>query len=114
MSQISNEDSKLLFTEARTHRVWLPREVSDQTLRDVYDLMKWGPTSANTNPARIVFVKNGPEKEKLISALSATNVDKVKTAPVTAIIAFDEKFYDFIPQLMPIPTASIYRDAFEK
>jgi nitroreductase len=112
MSVITSEDLKILFTEARTHREWLPQEVSDQTLRDIYDLMKWGPTSANTTPARIVFVKNGPEKEKLISALMPMNVDKVKAAPVTAIIAFDEKFYDFIPQLMPISGAASFRDAF--
>jgi 3-hydroxypropanoate dehydrogenase len=109
---ISNENLKILFTEARTHREWLPQEVSDQTLRDIYDLMKWGPTSANTTPARIVFVKSGPAKEKLISTLMPMNVDKVKAAPVTAIIAFDEKFYDFIPQLMPIPGAAGFRDAF--
>ncbi len=112
MSTISNEDQKILFTEARTYRNWLPEGVGDQTLRDLYELMKWAPTSANTAPARIVFVKNGPEKEKLIGALMPQNVDKVKSAPVTAIIAFDEKFYDFIPQLMPIPGAAGYRDMF--
>jgi 3-hydroxypropanoate dehydrogenase len=112
MNMISNEDFKILFTEARTHQGWLPQEVSDQTLRDIYDLMKWGPTSANTTPARITFVKNGPQKEKLIGSLSPMNVDKVKAAPITAIIAFDEKFYDFIPQLLPIPNAAVYRNMF--
>jgi 3-hydroxypropanoate dehydrogenase len=112
MKMISTEDQKILFTEARTYRDWLPQEVSDQTLRELYDLMKWAPTSANTAPARIVFVKNGPEKEKLLGALMPQNVDKVKTAPVTAIIAFDEKFYDFIPQLFPVPQAASYRDMF--
>jgi 3-hydroxypropanoate dehydrogenase len=112
MNAISNEDLKIIFTEARTPQGWLPQEVGDQTLRDIYDLMKWGPTSANTTPARIVFVKNGPQKEKLVSCLSPMNVDKVKAAPVTAIIAFDEKFYDFIPQLLPIPNAASYREMF--
>ena len=112
MSAISNDALKVLFTEARTQQAWLPKEVSDQTLRELYDLMKWGPTSANMNPARIAFVKNGPNKEKLLGALSPMNVEKVKTAPVTAIIAFDEKFYDFIPQLLPIPNAATYRDMF--
>jgi 3-hydroxypropanoate dehydrogenase len=112
MSAISNEDLKILFTEARTAQAWLPQEVSDQTLRDIYELMKWGPTSANASPGRIAFVKSGPAKEKLTESLSPMNVDKVKAAPVTAIIAFDEKFYDFIPQLLPIPNAAAYRDMF--
>jgi nitroreductase len=110
MNSISNEDLKILFIEARTYPGWLPREVGDQTLRDIYELMKWGPTSANSTPARIAFVKNGPHKEKLIGCLSPMNVDQVKSAPVTAIIAFDEKFYDFIPRLMP--SAAKYRDMF--
>jgi 3-hydroxypropanoate dehydrogenase len=112
MKMISTEDQKILFTEARTYRDWLPNEVSDETLRELYDLMKWAPTSANTAPARIVFVKNGPEKEKLLGSLMSQNVDKVKAAPVTAIIAFDEKFYDLIPQLFPVPQAASYRDMF--
>lgn len=110
MHPISPESIKQLFTEARTFRAWLPEKVSDQTLRDIYDLMKWGPTSANSCPARIVFVKAGPEKEKLISCLALGNVDKVKAAPVTAIIAQDEKFYDHIPKLNP--HAVYYRDLF--
>jgi 3-hydroxypropanoate dehydrogenase len=86
--------------------------VSDQTLQEIYELMKWGPTSANSTPARIVFVKSGEPKEKLISCLSPMNVDKVRSAPVTAIIAFDEKFYDFMPQLILGPNAAGYRDKF--
>ena len=112
MSAISNDALKVLFTEARTQQAWLPKEVSDQTLRELYDLMKWGPTSANMNPARIAFVKNGPNKEKLLGALSPMNVEKVKTAPVTAIIAFDEKFYDLLPKLFPVPGATGFRDMF--
>jgi nitroreductase len=101
MSTISNESIRQLFTEARTFAGWLPKDVSDQTLREVYDLMKWGPTSANCCPARIVFVKSGPAKEKLIACLAAGNIDKVKAAPVTAIIAADQKFYDLLPRLFP-------------
>lgn len=101
MTSISKDASKQLFTEARTHNAWLPKDVSDQTLHEIYDLTKWGPTSANTSPARIVFVKAGSQKEKLLSAIAETNVEKVKAAPVTAIIAQDEKFYDQIPKLFP-------------
>lgn len=92
---------KQLFTDARTYNFWLPKEVSDETLHGIYDLMKWGPTSANAGPARIVFVKTAASKEKFISAVSPMNVDKVKSAPVTAIIAHDTKFYEHLPKLFP-------------
>ncbi|MDR3477223.1 MAG: malonic semialdehyde reductase [Gammaproteobacteria bacterium] len=101
MPPISRDSLKQLFYDARTYNEWFPKEVSDQNLRDVYDLMKWGPTSANLGPARVVFVKNGPNKAKLIDCLSPTNVEKVKSAPVTAIIAYDNKFYDQIEKLFP-------------
>lgn len=102
MNAISNEEAlKIIFTEARSFSHWQAKEVSDQTLREIYELMKWGPTSANSCPARFVFVKNGPEKEKLIACLASGNVSKVKTAPVTAIIAQDMEFYEKLPKLFP-------------
>jgi nitroreductase len=101
MPVISDAAIKQLFTEAHTHTAWLPAEVSDQTLHDLYDLMKLGPTSANSCPARIVFIRGGPAKEKLLTCLFPPNVDKVKAAPVTAIIAMDELFYDQLPKLSP-------------
>lgn len=110
MNPISSEAMGQLFTEARTFPAWLPKGVSDQTLREIYDLMKWGPTSANCCPARIVFVRSGPEKENLISCLAAGNVDKVKAAPVTAIVAADALFYDQIPKLFP--AAAQFREHF--
>jgi nitroreductase len=64
-------------------------------------MMKWGPTSANGCPARIVFVKNGPKKDELLNCLAPTNVEKSRDAPITAIIAFDEEFYQEIPKLAP-------------
>ncbi len=76
-----------LFTGARTHNGWLDIPVSDETLREIYDLMKWGPTSANCCPARIVFVRSPEGKEKLRPALSSGNLEKTLTAPVTAIVA---------------------------
>jgi nitroreductase len=110
MYPISTDDLKTLFTEARTHSAWTPKDVSDQELRDIYDLLKWGPTSANSCPARIVFVRSAPKKEQLIACLSPLNVDKVRSAPVTAIIAFDERFYDWMPKLLP--HAPKYREVF--
>jgi 3-hydroxypropanoate dehydrogenase len=90
-----------LFTDARTHHAWQEREVADGLLREIYDLTKWGPTSANSSPMRIVFVKSEAAKEKLIPALMGSNVDQVGSAPVTAIIAYDEDFFDRLPTLFP-------------
>jgi 3-hydroxypropanoate dehydrogenase len=90
-----------LFTGARTHNGWLDMPVSDETLREIYSLMKWGPTSANCSPARIVFVRSAEGKEKLRPALSSGNLEKTLTAPVTAIVAWDSEFYERLPELFP-------------
>jgi 3-hydroxypropanoate dehydrogenase len=98
---ISEEALEQIFTKARTHSVWLPEPVSDELLRQIYDLMKFGPTSANCCPARIVFVKSKEGKEKLLPCMAEANVEKTKTAPVTAIIAYDMEFYERLPKLFP-------------
>ena len=90
-----------IFIEARTHNEWLNHSVSDEKLHEIYDLMKWGPTSANCCPARIVFVKTPEGKQKLLPCMVPTNVEKTKTAPVTAIIAHDLEFYEKLPKLFP-------------
>ncbi len=110
MSTVAPEAIKQVFTEARTYQGWLPKEVSDKDLREIYELMKFGPTSANLCPARILFVKNGPQKDFLLQCLAPTNVDKVKAAPVTAVIAQDQKFYEQTAKLFP--PAPQYRDFF--
>jgi len=110
MDAISIEATKQLFTEARTYSAWSKKDVSEETLRKIYELVKFGPTSANSCPARFVFVKADSEKEKLISTLIPANVDKVRAAPVTAIVAMDEKFYEKIPKLYP--PAPAYREVF--
>ncbi|ALN84206.1 nitroreductase family protein [Lysobacter capsici] len=89
-----------LFRTARTHNV-LGGEVSDETLRQLYDLVKWGPTSANGSPARFVFVKSQQAKEKLAPALSPGNLAKTLAAPVTVIVAHDLEFYEKLPYLFP-------------
>ena len=91
----------LIFRSARTHTHWLHRPVDDETLRALYDLLKWGPTSANCSPARIVFVRSREAKERLRPALSAGNLDKTMAAPVTAIIGHDLRFHDQLPRLFP-------------
>lgn len=90
-----------LFRKARSHSAWLPRTVSDRKLRDIYELMKWGPTSANCSPMRIVFARTPEAKERVRPALGPTNVDKTMSAPVIAIIAYDTKFYEHLPRLFP-------------
>ena len=91
----------VLFREARTHSAWLDRPVDDDLLHQLYDLMKWGPTSANSCPARIVFLRTKQAKERLRPALMPANVEKTMQAPVTAIIAYDAKFYEQLPRLFP-------------
>ncbi len=90
-----------IFTQARTHSVWQNRDVPDQLLRDIVDLMKWGPTSANICPARFVFVKSKAAKEKLSPHMDEGNRDKTMKAPATVIIAFDLKFYEKTDILAP-------------
>jgi 3-hydroxypropanoate dehydrogenase len=90
-----------LFREARTQNKWLDTPVPDATLHQLYDMLKWGPTSANCSPARFVFIRTPEGKEKLRPALSSGNTDKTMTAPVTAIIAYDPKFYEHLPKLFP-------------
>ncbi len=90
-----------LFTEARTHNGWQDKPVSDELLEEVYDLARMGPTSANCSPARLVFVQSKEAKEKLAPAISGGNLAKTLAAPVTAIVAYDPKFYDLLPELFP-------------
>ncbi len=90
-----------LFLEARTHHHWLDTPVEDRVLRDLYELARMPPTSANTQPMRLVFVKSAEAKERLRPAIWPNNVDKVMSAPVTAIVAYDVEFYDQMPTLMP-------------
>ncbi|MGO1070076.1 malonic semialdehyde reductase [Lysobacter sp. CA199] len=101
MSKVLNDEAlDQLFRTARTHNV-LGGEVSDETLRQLYDLVKWGPTSANGSPARFVFVKSKDAKEKLRPALSEGNLAKTLAAPVTVIVAHDLEFYEKLPYLFP-------------
>ncbi len=90
-----------MFREARTHNAWLDKPVSDHLLRRLYEVMKWGPTSANGCPARILFLRTPEAKERLRPALSPTNLEKTMQAPVTAIIAHDMNFYEKLPKLFP-------------
>ncbi len=90
-----------LFRSARTRNGWTDKAVPETLVRELYDLARLGPTSANSTPARFVFVKSAEAKTKLVACLSPGNVVKVEQAPVTVIIAMDEKFYEKMPKLFP-------------
>ena len=87
----------LLFLAARTQNGWLPTPVTDAELQRVYDILKHGPTSANSSPARFVFLRTPEAKARLLPALSSGNVDKTRQAPVTVIIGYDTRFYEWLP-----------------
>lgn len=89
-----------IFRTARTHNA-ISGSVTDDRLRQIYELMKWGPTTMNTQPMRIVFVRSAGGKEKLRPALSPSNLEKTMAAPVTAIIAYDPRFYENLPRTFP-------------
>src|SRR5262245_21217546 len=97
---LDNQALDLLFRQARTHNE-IGGPISDAQLREIYDLAKWGPTTMNTQPMRVVFVRSKEGKEKVRPALSPGNLDKTMAAPVTAIIAFDLHFYENLPKTFP-------------
>lgn len=93
--------TEALFTQARTQTGYLDHPVNDATLRALYDLLKWGPTSANCSPARFLFVRSDQAKQRLMACMDAGNVEKVREAPVTVVIGMDLAFYDHLPMLFP-------------
>lgn len=90
-----------LFTAARTRNAWLDRPVGEDLLHKLYELAKWGPTAANSNPARFVFIRSAAAKARLLPHLSPGNQAKTESAPVCVIVAQDSEFYEFMPQLFP-------------
>ena len=99
--QLDDRSLDILFREAHTHRKWLAQPVGNALLHQIYDLMKWAPTSANCCPARIVFVRSMAAKQRLLPAMAPGNVEQTRAAPVTAIIAYDLEFYEKLPVLYP-------------
>ncbi|MFN3827865.1 MAG: malonic semialdehyde reductase [Micavibrio sp.] len=97
------DDSVLdhMFREARTHKAWQKKDVSPALLKALYDLLKMGPTAANCCPARFVFIATDEGRERLKPHLDKGNVEKTMSAPVTAIVAYDTQFYEFMPELFP-------------
>jgi 3-hydroxypropanoate dehydrogenase len=101
MNPLDDATLDQLFRTARTHNAWLDQPVTDETLRQIYDVMKWGPTSANASPARFVFLRSKEAKERLRPTLAPANVEKTMTAPVTVIVAYDLLFHEKLPKLFP-------------
>jgi nitroreductase len=101
MSTLPKDTLARLFYDARSHNGWLDRPVSQVTLRELHDLLKWGPTSANCSPLRVIFVQSPSAKERLVSCVMPGNVEKTRSAPVTAILAHDLAFPDSLPKLFP-------------
>jgi 3-hydroxypropanoate dehydrogenase len=97
--QLDDRSLDIIFREAHTHTVWLDKPVSEALIQQIYDLLKWAPTSANSSPARFVFVRSAAAKQRLLPAMSPGNVEKTRTAPVTAIVAYDTEFYEKLPKL---------------
>jgi 3-hydroxypropanoate dehydrogenase len=101
MSQpLSDAALDQLFRTARSYNAF-SGEISDETLHRLYELVKWGPTSANMSPARLVFVKSAEAKERLKPALAPGNLEKTLSAPVTVILGHDLDFYEKLPVLFP-------------
>jgi 3-hydroxypropanoate dehydrogenase len=90
-----------IFRTARTANRWHDTPVDEDTLREVYELVKWGPTSANSFPLRIVFVASEAARVRLVPLVFANNQLRVREAPVTAILAYDTRFYEWLPRLFP-------------
>jgi 3-hydroxypropanoate dehydrogenase len=105
MQQLDDAALDLIFRNARTHSHWLDKPVSDDDLRRAYDLARMGPTSANCQPMRVVFVRSAAAKAKLEPALSAGNRAKTMAAPATAIFAMDMEFYEHLPRMFHDPEA---------
>lgn len=99
--RISNAALNQLFHEARTRTAWLPEPVPEHLLLEIYALTRLGPTSANTQPARFVFLTTDAAKARLLPAMSAGNQEKTRTAPVTVLIAWDTEFYNHLPRTFP-------------
>ena len=98
---LNDQAFDILFREARSHNAWQDKPVSDDLLKQLYDLMKMGPTSANSCPGRFVFIKSDEAKEKLKACLDEGNIEKSMTAPVVAIIGMDLEFYEQLAKLFP-------------
>lgn len=109
MTHIDETTLDTLFVNARSQNGWRPDPVSDAEIEAAYEIAKWGPTSMNTQPMRLAFLRSAESKERLKPALMPTNVEKVMSAPVVALIAYDSDFHANLPRIFPHnPAASAF------
>lgn len=102
IQHLDDNSLDMIFREGRSHNWFQDREVTDEQLREIYDLVKFGSTSSNTQPARLIFIRTAEAKERLRPCLMPANVDKTMVAPVTALLAYDLDFYTDFAKLYPV------------
>lgn len=111
---LDDKSLDLLFRHARSQNGWLPEGISDEKLRIIWDIAKWGPTSANCSPIRVLFLRSEEAKSRLRPHLDASNVSKVMTAPAVAVFGFDTEFYKHLPRLFHNPAARTWYEGPHK
>ena len=98
---LSTDSKDILFSKARSHKAWLDQDINDNQIQQIYNLLKFAPTSGNCCPARFTFVKSEESKQKMLPSLDQGNIDKVMSAPCVVIISYDTKFYESLSILSP-------------
>jgi 3-hydroxypropanoate dehydrogenase len=101
LDRIDDAARSILFTDARTSNSFAPTPVSDEELESIWDLAKWPPTAANTQPLRVLYVRTDEGRDRLLTHMAEGNVEKTRSAPAVAILAVDTEFYEHIPTLLP-------------
>ena len=112
LGHLSSEGRALLFTDARTANSFAPTPVTDQDLAGIWDLAKWGPSAANTQPLRVLYVRTPEGKARLLPHMSEGNRDKTASAPAVAVLARDTRFHEHIPTVLPFRPEM--REVFEE
>jgi 3-hydroxypropanoate dehydrogenase len=98
---LSTDSTDILFSKARSHKAWLDQDINDNQIQQIYNLLKFAPTSGNCCPARFTFVRSEESKQKMLHSLDQGNIDKVMSAPCVVIISYDTKFYESLSILSP-------------
>ena len=98
---LSTDSTDILFSKARSHKAWLDKDINDSQIQQIYNLLKFAPTSGNCCPGRFTFVRSEESKQKMLPSLDQGNIDKVMSAPCVVIISYDTKFYESLSILSP-------------
>ena len=111
---LSTDSTDILFSKARSHKAWLDQDINDNQIKQIYNLLKFAPTSGNCCPARFTFVKSKESKQKMLPSLDQGNINKVMSAPCVVIISYDTKFYESLAILSPHSDAKSTFEGKEK